>query len=926
MGMEHDDEGMPESPYLDEEGGFDEVDSKSTQSSSGVGFGDDSTEKRRSPNRRRVLFFLGLASLLVVAVTVTVVVVVATKKGDNGTKSSASTSNGVQGSSPLGPGPGGSTSGGSSAEETTNTVTIDSEPSTETPQDNQDQPESATVDAPNFYGLDGPPVPSFSKNVIQPYKSREALEEDLRVAATDMVRNLLVQQATLIDDTAEGTVGATDTTRNNNSGRRLFNDKVANSRSVNQEDNVDEADSVKEDGNFVYAAYGDHLVVWDRRGNMVTDEKMPLPPMNEYGTHNNPWIQAIQLTEKHVLVFVGGYGVAMDGGITFVQNETKVHVYLKPTVEQPLLTLVATDYLNGHYLDSRYVEETQSVHVISGTDIDVFSNLRAPLDPASPLFEGLNQTQYIEQASKLAKETVIPTFVTKMAEEILRSNRGQLPPLLQINDWTLDRRRNNHEMPGKNPTAALDEAFRAYIQIHSIDPNDLPVDSFVENDLKLVTTGFLGPSAHPSIVAAADSIVVSVDRFDYNQETESSNSTVFLLHLKIAPATPELGASFQSVGVLRGKLPDRYSVDIHGNDLRVVATSQKFNPYQDLSLCGDYQPPVLASAWTGDSCLTHENWAVCHNLVVLEGCENLVKNGCPYTFTCGDASATGESSTENFVVVYDMMGTEGEMIERGRARFGSTHESVQSISFGPEFVYVVTSFDKTNGPFYLIELPPGQSPNVKSSFELETVPSYLQSINDDGTLVVGIGTMLEGANLLSKSENGVVANVYDLSVPGQAVVVATKLLNEDPLALSKTSASYDPKAVQYTSSGLLLVPLTLSPDLFAIFEAMDPTAGYVPMDQLGKDQVFEGFVVLDVSKAKEGQGIVELFRVNHAAPSGSCHHCNGYLSNHRSFVYEEYGSVMTMYSHVVTSTDLSTLEQIWAFNVTIEDADMSCCF
>ena len=88
---------------------------------------------------------------------------------------------------------------------------------------------------------------------------------------------------------------------------------------------------------------------------------------------------------------------------------------------------------------------------------------------------------------------------------------------------------------------------------------------------------------------------------------------------------------------------------------------------------------------------------------------------------------------------------------------------------------------------------------------------------------------------------------------------------------------------------------------------------------------FEVFVVLDIANAAK-EGITELVRINHLSATGSCNHCTGVLPNHRSFVYEDDGSVMTVQNHMVASTDLTTLEQTWVFNVTFEGIDSSCCF
>jgi len=386
--------------------------------------------------------------------------------------------------------------------------------------------------------------------------------------------------------------------------------------------------------------------------------------------------------------------------------------------------------------------------------------------------------------------------------------------------------------------------------------------------------------------------------------------------------------SFESYTAVEGTLPqDRHAMDVHGNDLRLATTLQKWDAQDNVwTMCGD--------SVFYDDCMTQPNWDECFDVAM--SCRNVVKTGCPYVFSCADEEGTEEdkSSTDNYIMVFDLS-QPGAMKEIGRVRIGEPHEVITSVHFGDDFSYA-TTFDQRD-PFYVLKMEPGRPPVVAGSLKLEEgFASHLLPLqSDDGkTLVLGIGQNVNGTGL-EQINTGVVVSIFDVSDPSKPSMVASRMVVDGEAMNSGSLAEWESRAIQY-KNGILSIPLhyypsyELTDDLFLFDELA--TEGTVAPEEVvtsksGGDSggEFDGFIVLNVGNAVE-DGIQELFRINHLPTEGErCHYCGGSLSEKRSFLFDD-GDLMTMSDSIVVSMDVNSGAELWSLKLDIEGADMSCCW
>eukprot|EP00980_Cylindrotheca_fusiformis_P010623 scaffold2362_cov109-Cylindrotheca_fusiformis.AAC.14 len=79
-----------------------------------------------------------------------------------------------------------------------------------------------------------------------------------------------------------------------------------------QESGIDTADRTKTDGSFIYASYGDYLLVWNVEDGNITSKiqlpKVDIPEEYYHYFYPIPYIEAILLEGDHLALVVSGYG------------------------------------------------------------------------------------------------------------------------------------------------------------------------------------------------------------------------------------------------------------------------------------------------------------------------------------------------------------------------------------------------------------------------------------------------------------------------------------------------------------------------------------------------------------------------------------------------------------------------------------------
>lgn len=188
---------------------------------------------------------------------------------------------------------------------------------------------------------------------------------------------------------------------------------------------------------------------------------------------------------------------------------------------------------------------------------------------------------------------------------------------------------------------------------------------------------------------------------------------------------------------------------------------------------------------------------------------------------------------------------------------------------------------------------------VLGELKITGFSSYLHSMNDANTLLVGFG--------LEAYENGTVVGlqltIYDASNVSTPVDIHRQTIENELNVWSSSAATSDYKAFRYLSLGdevgLAILPVTIQSENQAL---------------VGN---FDGFFVYDVSRA----GINLRMNISHVDSEnffGGCY-SNSDLPQ-RSLVFN--GDVTTLKGHSVVSTDLDAGNQEWNFTLPNSNSDM----
>ena len=745
-------------------------------------------------------------------------------------------------------------------------------------------------------------LPAFSKDTLRPYETVEEFEAALSDFAKYFFNDIILNNVKQYDENMQD-IWDDDWEVVDDLISPLDTDAppsvLAVSSTNNQEDNADEADIVKTDDQFIYRAAGKTVTVWDTGGTLVTSVELR---RNDYDFGR---IRALHTTQEHLVVIYEGYPTGYYNNYEVLQskNATKVKVFTKPAVagEKTELSLVATKTLNGNYKDSFWLQDSDTIQIMTVGGISSYSladRLRVENFPWT------TKEEYIAAAAVVANTRLIPKFVRTLTLELSMSNGIQqlkLPQILRLSSWTIT---GEPLHTAEEHYDVISGMLQSYTQVSSIDVTALsntrqeqPADA---SELEMTSNVLLLPEHYPDVFYATDSYLVvgfGVEKYVSNRGRES---TTFLMKMNV---TSE-GAGFHSFATLNGRLAtEKHSLDIQGNDLRVVTTSTgDFASTEDIMVVCGYDSDVP------DPCITEETWWLCE--MAVSACDEVITDTstCPYTYAC----ASGEpvdgllSSTKNHVVVLDMEQS-GEMVELGRVRIGNPEEIVFAVRFSETFGYAMT-FHQSD-PFYVIQLEPGQAPSISGSVQPEGFYRYLHPINDEHTMLLGVGQNTTGSDQ-NFQPSGLLVTIFDATDPQNPTVLASYSPTSQPGISSSSEAEHDFKAIHY-ADGVLVIPVqTSSHEWFdddRIFNEIEEET-VEPTQHFRDSESFNGFVVLDVANPKD-QGIQERFRVSHDDSYG-CHD-----EMPRSFQIDS--SSLTTISHgKMKTSDMTTGALLW--NVTFD--------
>jgi Beta propeller domain len=190
----------------------------------------------------------------------------------------------------------------------------------------------------------------------------------------------------------------------------------------------------------------------------------------------------------------------------------------------------------------------------------------------------------------------------------------------------------------------------------------------------------------------------------------------------------------------------------------------------------------------------------------------------------------------------------------------------------------------------VLDLDPAGA-KVLSELEISGFSSYIQSINDAGSLLVTVGQEVDAdGRVLS-----VKISLLDATDVAKPIELQRLVVEEDANVYSQSSVQWDFQSLRWLSLGegigILIIPL----QWYSINGS--------------RDVIFDGFVAYDISL----DGISERVTISHVA-SNQIYGC--YYKAHlpdRSFLFD--GDVTTMKGHSVVSTDLDTGARRWKLDM-----------
>jgi Beta propeller domain len=679
--------------------------------------------------------------------------------------------------------------------------------------------------------------------------------------------------------------------------------------------------SIKADANFVYAAYGDYILVWDTAGKQVAQVAMPpidlpdnwgQPYAQEGDTQTTssqttkqeaasstmmdypvwipkPTINAMLLTDNHLIALVTGYGEnyywgpypastsdSLPSPILMGYQASQIRVYEKTATGD--LTFVGKKDVNGNYIDARSIGNV--VHLATGASVDVYTHLWAPLEKYN-FGENITNEEYQIQALKLAQDTLIPTMARKLVQE-LQTTDGELPNMMQINQW-MTQYIDDEDLNDNTTQIIPFDQYDVISNVASVTSFDVTAALNGQGELEVSTSTYMAPHYFSTLYGNTDHLVLATSGWDWDAVNHKQTQSTYLVALAI---NDDVSTSFVSVGNVPGHLLNQYALDIVGDELRAATTVETQTWWwwwggprpMPMMMEGDVAVAEAAST-TADSAQVTDAMPI-------------------WT----QPPESDESRTENWMTVLKLTGGQGQMEKKGDVQIGEKNERITAVRFFDNVAYAVT-FERTD-PLYVLDMT---VPKILGELKVPGFSSYLHSMNADNTLLLAVGQNATDDGMVT----GLMITVFDATNPANPQALVSHTFENGASAHSSSAVEWDYKAFRYVN-GKLIVPV----DIWYYQTWNEVTQALDPLPEGAEN--FQGFSVMDVSTS----AISESFRVSHMRQPGSCYYCMGYLPT-RSMVYN--GDLMTIRESLVVSTDLATGQEVWRLPLSVAGEKAECC-
>ena len=473
----------------------------------------------------------------------------------------------------------------------------------------------------------------------------------------------------------------------------------------NQVDGVDEADMVKSDGTYVYAVYGDAVVVWNSAtGAYVTNYTLPalaessmrartlkmaansssgsmgmdggnafnrstgMSDGNATGGDmgmgdaimmpwvSKAWISGMSLENDNLILYVGGYGpeVVAEKNITTACSYDAYATRVMVFSTTPPLTLKSVKDVHGSFRDARAIGD--DIHVVTTCSFDFYSMVD-PLHIMNGAFVNMTDDKYRTAAAKKA-EPLVDAFVELMIKDINAHGTSKIP---KVSLWGTQYGNNTAVVEQANAGGAI----QAYTSLISFSVADV-----VEGgDLELSSAGALTPSSWGYTYTIDGWVVFAAQGWEWNGDLGGTSESTYLLGFSIDGTT----ASPAIIGSFPGYIINQYSLSIYDGYIRVATTIQSW--FSDV-----IEPmPIEYNSTIGDS--TNSTNSTVDDSV--SSSDVMVAWPAPL------------SITKNQVIIVKLPTAEGEMMEEVSRidNLGKEGESITAINYFGRIAYAGACYD-----------------------------------------------------------------------------------------------------------------------------------------------------------------------------------------------------------------------------------------
>ena len=372
-----------------------------------------------------------------------------------------------------------------------------------------------------------------------------------------------------------------------------------------------------------------------------------------------PRIQSMLLTDNHLVALVAGYHdyyygwgqpepALVDRPVLSGYRSSQVRLYEK--TGDGGLVFVGSKDVNGNFIDARSIGNV--VHLATASSVDTYTHLWSQLDRYQ-FSKNMTDEEYTSEAMALATDKLIPNMSRKLAEELSLDDSGELPTMMQINQWmtTVD---DGTDVNGNPFTIPFDQ-YSVASNVAQVTSFDVTAPLLEEEQLDTSASAYMSPSWFDKLYGTEDHLVLATSGWDWNPAERESTQKTYVVALKIDGASTD----FLSVGTLDGHLLNSYALDIVGDELRAATTVERnqwwwggpvmmfeddvvdaavsIRPAQVTEMSGMYTmilDPEGLCPTLSDDCMNDDNYDTCLSLV-RDGCEVIsTLESCPLQFDC----------------------------------------------------------------------------------------------------------------------------------------------------------------------------------------------------------------------------------------------------------------------------------------------------